>query len=437
MKNTIILLTVILLAYCSGGQDKTPVPNPDQKVDTHEHEGAAHTHEHEGETSIPEKATHEHESEGETAAQHEHDEIEVPQDKQKAWGIKLAKAGEQTLASRISLPGILTLNQNRTAHITSFIHGQIAYISTDLGAKVKKGQSLLTLNSPEFAQIQADFLRALAKLNLSRKEYDRAKMLLEEKAIEEKEFLRREAEYQQLSTEYGALGSRLHSLGVTHTQIEELINKCQSMEDAEYKCEIADPLLPILSPISGTIIFRDAIAGEHIEPEKILFTASDISKLWAILDAYEKDLPYISLNSSVVITSSLFPGEEFAGKITYISDQIDEKLRTVKVRVEIDNSAGRLKPNMYIEGIIENKAEKSALIAIPESAIQNLEGEKVVFIPEGNNIFAVRHISLGNKIGNLRIILSGLANGEDFVMQGAFALKTEMSKAAFGHAHVH
>jgi cobalt-zinc-cadmium efflux system membrane fusion protein len=276
-----------------------------------------------------------------------------------------------------------------------------------------------------------------ARLNLSKIEYERASMLLEKNAIGEREYLRRKAEYEKVTTEYGALGSKLHSLGITHDQIDELIAKCDALEDKDYKCEIADPNLPVFSPLSGTVIFRDVTVGEHIEPEKVLFTVSNLSTLWALLDAYEKDIPHISTESKISITSSIYPGRTFPGKITYVSNIVDEQLRTVKIRAEVENRDGHLKPNMYIQGIIQNQIDEDMILVVPEVAVQNLDGEKIVFVREGENIFTFRHVKLGEKIGVLRIIKDGLNRYDNLVMQGAFTIKTEMTKGTFGHVHVH
>jgi len=295
----------------------------------------------------------------------------------------------------------------------------------------------LSINSPEFAQAQASFLQARAKFILSRKEYERAKMLLREKAIEQREYQRRESEYEKAMTETGVLGSNLHSFGLDHDQIDKLIEKCESLDPDGYLCEVANPNLTILSPIRGKVIFRDVIVGEHIEPRKILFTVSDLSTLWALLDAYEKDLVFINKKSKVTINASLYPEREFEGKIVYISDLIDEKLRTAKVRVEVENKDSLLKPNMYIQGIIENKSETQHFLAVPEEALQNLNGEKIIFILEEEGAFAVREVELGNKIEGQIIIAKGLERGEKVVIKGAFNLKAELTKESFGQAHVH
>jgi cobalt-zinc-cadmium efflux system membrane fusion protein len=411
MKKYIILLCMLLLVFCGDQKNKTPSTQAEDSPDA-------------------EPQAQEH-NEG------THQDVQVSLEKQKDWGIEVGSAVADDIVSRISLPGILIMNQNETAHISSFVAGKVIALSVDLGTKVRQGQALCTINSPEFAQAQADFLETRARLNLSQKDFERAQKLFEEKALEEKEFLRREAEYNKLITEYGARGSTLHSYGLTHEHIAALILKCETVKDEEYKCEIADPNLLILSPLSGTVVFRDVILGEHVAPEKTVFTVSNLKTLWALLDAYEKDLPFINKNSTVAIESPLYPGKTFSGKITYISDLIDAQLRTVKIRVVIDNSEGLLKPNMYIQGFVENISETKNTLVIPDEAVQNLEGEKVVFVLEEDDIFTVRHVSLGLKIGSLRVVTEGLAATDKLAIKGAFYLKTELMKATFGHAHVH
>jgi cobalt-zinc-cadmium efflux system membrane fusion protein len=448
----IVLLSVLcfgLLAFCGGGKPAA------QGEHTHEGESATYAHESEesaqaeqeaetaGHTQEGEEADHMHEQEGETPqekaeTEEEHQHVTVPAEKQKAWGIGVGHVQKESLTARIVLPGIMALNENRTAHVSAFVHGQIDSLNADLGHQVRRGQALLTLNSPEFAQIQADFLQARARYNLSRSEYERAQALWEAKAIEEKEYLRRQAENEKLATEYGVLGSKLHSLGLTHEQIETLIAKCGLIKEQEYKCEVADPLLPILSPISGTVIFRDVLKGAHIEPEKILLTISDLGRLWALLDVYEKDIPLVKKESRVSIQASLYPGRSFPARITYISNLIDEKLRTMKVRVEVENPDGLLKPNMYVQGVLESRInDGEKVLAVPEEAVQSLDGEKVVFVRESGDVFAVRHVRIGDKVGDHRIILAGLTELEDVVLKGAFTLKTEISKGTFGHSHIH
>lgn len=426
MKKYIILLSLLVFVFC-GSKEKNISSL------SHEQDGQA--------PEVSDQGAQEHEQEANLHEGEEHPELHLSAKKQKEWGIVVGKATKQDIASKITLPGVLALNQNKTAHITSFVKGKVVSLSSDLGDRVKKKQILVTINSPEFVEAQAAFLQARAKLNLSRQDVERAKMLLQEKAIEQKEYLRREAEHEKLTTEYGAAESILHSYGVDHKQIDDLIKICDSPEKEKDLSDLANPNLCILSPINGTIIFRDVIVGEYVDPQKILFTGSDLNTLWALLDAYEKDLPYISKKSEVTIKSPLYPEKEFTGKIAYISDLIDEKLRTIKIRVEVKNDEGLLKPNMYIQGNVENRQTEKKMLAIPEEAIQNINGEKIVFVLEEEleeeDVFAVIHVELGERIGNKRIIAKGLEEGEKIVIKGAFNLKAELTKQSFGAAHVH
>ena len=420
MKKYIILFLLLAFVFCRSKEKETA---------SHSHEQESHASEAK-QQGADEQEVHLHQGQ-------DHLELRLSAMKQKDWGIVVSTATKQNIASRITIPGVLALNQNKTAHISSFVEGKVVSLSADLGDRVKKRQILVTINSPDFAKAQATFLQARAKLNLSGQDVERARLLLEEKAIEKKEYLRREAEHQELSTEYGAAESILHSYGIDHEQIQNLIKKCDSLVEKGELCELTDPNLRVLSPIEGTVIFRDVIVGEHVESQKILFTVSNLNTLWALLDAYEKDLPYISKQSKVAIKSPLYPEKEFRGKIAYISDVIDEKLRTIKIRVEVNNDQGLLKPNMYIQGIVENRQAEKKILAIPEEAIQNMNGEKIVFVLEEKDIFAACHVELGEKIGNKRIISKGLEEGEKIVIKGAFNLKAELTKQSFGHAHVH
>ena len=364
-----------------------------------------------------------------------------------AWGIKVGTISSSDISSRVILPGVVALNENRTAHISSFMEGKASKLSVDLGDNVRQGQTLVTLNSPAFAQAQASFLEANARFNFSQQEYERARTLFQERAIEEKEFLRRQAEHEQTTVELGAAGSALQSYGKDYAWIEELKEKCDRLlRDGGDPCIVADPNLTVVSPIRGTVIFRDVIVGEHIDAQKTLFTVSDLGTLWAHLDAYENDLPFISYGSEVVIRSPLYSDRIFPGKITYISDLVDEKLRTVRVRVEVTNTGGLLKPNMYIQGVVQNSDPARVYLTVPEEAIVLLDGEKTVFVLESEEeaeeeedhmVFHAHHVVTGEMIGDMRIITWGLEEGEIVVLKGAFTLKAELAKATVGEVHVH
>jgi cobalt-zinc-cadmium efflux system membrane fusion protein len=358
--------------------------------------------------------------------------IRLSADTQKKWGIVLGKASWDSVSTALTLPGVLALNQARTAHISSLLEGKVISVGTDLGDQVKKGQVLLVVHSPAFAQAKTAFLQARARLNLSRQEYDRAKRLLKDQALDQKEYLRREAEHESAATEYAVLESNLHSFGLAQGQIDELIRRyTQSSSDTTLD-ELADPYLKILSPIDGRIIFRDVIVGEPVKPEKILFTASDLSTIWAIMDARENDLAHLSPGRSVAIRCQAYPDRSFQGRVLQIGDVVDEKLRTIKVRAEVSNIGLLLKPNMYIRGVIADSATASQVLTVPEDAVQNIEGEPTVFVLEREDVFTVRPVEVGEKAGSRRVIIKGLDGPETLVIAGAFNLKAELLKSTLG-----
>jgi cobalt-zinc-cadmium efflux system membrane fusion protein len=371
--------------------------------------------------------------------------VHVEPDQAAEWGIETAIVATSDVSSRVTVPGVLGLNDNRTAHISSFVSGKVVDLSVDLGSNVREGQVLLTINSPEFAEAQADYLDANSRCKLARRDYERALELWETRSIEERDLLRHEAELGQCITDLAASESSLHSYGVDHEWMDDLkarsVNLSQEGGDPDL---IADANLPIYSPIVGRVIYRDVVVGEHVDPTHTLFTVSRLGALWALLDVYENDLPYVRLSSDVVIKSPLFPSTDFPGRIAYISDVVDETLRTVQTRVEVTNIDGLLKPNMYIQGIVQNRNDTASVIAIPDDAIVMLHGEQTVFVlgspepGEDHLVFLVQHVEVGELIGDLRIITSGLEEGQAVVTVGAFTLKSEIDKSAGGHeGHVH
>jgi cobalt-zinc-cadmium efflux system membrane fusion protein len=362
-----------------------------------------------------------------------------------AWGIETGMVSASDVTSRITVPGVLGLNENRTAHITSFVTGKVVGLSVDLGANVRQGQVLLTINSPEFADAQAEYLDANSRCNLARRDYERALELWETRSIEERDLLRHEAELGQCFTDLAASESSLHSYGVDHDWMDDLKRRSEDLSEGGGDPDlIADANLPIYSPIDGRVIFRDVVVGEHVDPTHTLFTVSRLGTLWALLDVYENDLSYVRSSSDVIVKSPLFPATDFPGRIVYISDVVDETLRTVQTRVEVTNTDGLLKPNMYIQGIVQNRDESAPVIAIPDEAIVMLHGEQTVFLlgppepGEDHLVFLVQHVETGELVGDLRVVTAGLEEGQTIVFEGAFTLKSEIDKSAGGHeGHVH
>jgi len=358
------------------------------------------------------------------------------------WGIRIGSIGRTSVSAELTLPGALTVNENRTAKVAPLVAGQISNLLVDLGDRVGAGQTLVTLNSPEFTRAQTQFLQAFAQAELSRKDFERAQVLLDGRAIEEREFLRRQAVYEQHLADRRAAEVFLHSLGVGEDRMRELEAAVDvSLPPDDHRA--VDPPLAVRTPVSGVVVERDAVLGSHVEPGRALFTVSDLTTLWARLDAYEDQMANLRTGAEVVIRTPLFPGLDFPGQVTFVADQVDEELRTVRVRAEVPNPDGVLKPNMYVQGLLRIQSDGEERMVVPVDAVQLLEGHHVVFVlmPEepGESHIVIQAVDVepGETLSVGRIVESGLDGSETIVIEGAFNLKAELTKGAGGHGHVH
>jgi cobalt-zinc-cadmium efflux system membrane fusion protein len=158
--------------------------------------------------------------------------------------------------------------------------------------------------------------------------------------------------------------------------------------------------------------------------------------VWIVLNLYERDLAKISKGATVRITTESYPGEIFTGKVSYIGDVVNAESRTLPVRVEIANPKHRLKPGMFATAEVVTGASWSQVILIPSSAVQKLAGKTTVFVRAKDGSFAKREVELGRESGNGVEVKSGLKEGEEVVVVGAFTLKSELLKGE-GDAHGH
>jgi cobalt-zinc-cadmium efflux system membrane fusion protein len=354
----------------------------------------------------------------------------VPAPLQQKWGITIGQPARTAIAAAVTLPGVLRLDERHTVQITSLLEGKVVSLGAELGASVRTGQVLVTIHAPALAQARTVFLQAAARAELTTREYDRARMLLQQEAIDQKEALRRKTEFENANTEFGVAESNLHSFGLDQPAVDALLRRARQPGDGNRHEELADPYLRVTSPIDGRVIERDAIVGQHILPERTLFTVANLSTLWAVLDAREPDLPFLATGGKVRIRTSVYASRAWDGRIIHVGDVVDEKSRTVKVRVETPNDGLLLKPNMYIQGDVLEAVATRDLLTVPAEALQTINGEPVVFVRLGTDRFVVRPVEPGDRSGDRRAILHGLDGTEAVVVTGAFNLKAELLKSS-------
>jgi cobalt-zinc-cadmium efflux system membrane fusion protein len=349
---------------------------------------------------------------------------------QKKWGIDVAQATRTRMSGAISIPGALSLDPQHTAQISSLLDGKVVFVGVQVGDAVRRNQVLVTLHAPALAQAKTLYLQAGAKLALARREFERADILLNQEAMDQKEHLRRRTEFENASSEFAVAESNLHSYGLDQDAVDQLLRQARRPNNGTAAMDdLAEPFLTLTSPIAGHVVERDVINGQHIEPQKTLLTVSDLSTLWALLDAREADLPHVFRGHEVRITTSIYPDRIWHGRVDHVGDMVDEKTRTVKIRVIVRNGDRLLKPNMYIQGELPDAVSSHDVLTVPQEAIQTIGGEPVVFVREGSDKFVARPVEVGDRVGGRRAVLKGLTDSDVVVIAGAFNLKAELLKS--------
>ncbi|HWP22893.1 MAG TPA: efflux RND transporter periplasmic adaptor subunit [Candidatus Binatia bacterium] len=337
-------------------------------------------------------------------------------------GIETAPATRQAIADTITATATISHNQDRLFHVTPRITGRVVDVRASIGSSVKAGSVLAVMDSTELGQAKAEYSKAQTLVELAKANYEREKSLFDQKIAAKKDALAAEAEYRKAEAEVRSLYERLRLYGLSDQQIKNL-------DDTPSRYLLA-------SPGPGTVIERDISQGEVIEAGKKVFTISDLSTVWVLLNIYEKDLGKIQNGAAVKITTESYPDEVFNGKVAYVGDVLDPQTRTVPVRVVIKNPRSRLKPGMFATAEIITAVSSRQALTIPSAAIQKVEGKPAVFVQENDGSFAKREVELGQEFGGSVEVTSGLKEGESVVVAGGFTLKSELLKEGLeGHAH--
>jgi len=355
----------------------------------------------------------------------EPDVVTLSPEKQKSSGIEVRQVVLENTAVPLSATAAIEINMDRSAKISPRVSGKAVKIIASQGDRVKAGQALAYLDSVELDQTWSDYIKAQGKVELAGKNFQREETLFEKKISPEKDVLKAKQELGEAEADLNLAKERFRLLGVDVSQFESA------------KGNGNHPLIPVTTPVSGVVIEKTITQGEMVNSEKALFTVADLSMLWVVIDVYEKDMSRLRFGTGVKVSVTAFPDKTFRGKIAYISDVVDEKTRTEKARVTIDNSSGLLKPGMFATVLTEaTSGGTERLIAVPEEAVLVDGAKRYVFIQTAPDKFKRRDIEAGRSLGKRLEVTSGLKEGETVAVKGSFILKSELKKGELeGDAH--
>jgi cobalt-zinc-cadmium efflux system membrane fusion protein len=371
------------------------------------------------------------------------DEVKLTPEAVRNHGIRVAPVKKQALAGTFVAPARVAYNAEAVAHVGSLVKGRAAEIKASQGDVVKKGGELLVVESPELGEAQSDYLQKITAVGVANAAVEPARRALERatklydksQGVALAEVQRRESELKAAEggvltaqTSLDAAKHKLHLIGVDEPALDALTNTKQL--NARYT---------VHAPIAGTVIEREVTLGELVSPEKeALLVVADLSSVWVLADVPEVKLDQVSVGSPARVFVAA-GGAALEGKVSYIAPSLDPGTRTVQMRIVVPNPKGSLRPGMFARAEISTGAAAGAapVLAIPEAAIQTVEGKSSVFVPvEGEpNTFAARAVKLGRPAGSMVAVESGLKEGEQVVVNGTFILKADLGKAGAAHEH--
>lgn len=254
-------------------------------------------------------------------------------------GIQTAPVVRLAVAREVRMVGKVDYDESRVRKISAWVPGRIERVFVDFtGVEVRAGDHLVSLYSPELRVAQEELLQAR-----------RAARSIDRSAVS---ILRESA-----SATADAAREKLRLLGLTDQQVAEL----------EEKGEASDHLT-IYAPIGGTVVDKQAFEGMYVETGTTIYQIADLSTLWVRLDAYESDIAWVRFGQRVTFTTTAYPGEIFEGRVAFVEPTLDDRTRTVKLRVNVANDEGKLKPGMFVSATVRAEIIGGGRVLDPDLA---------------------------------------------------------------------
>ncbi|OUR83537.1 hypothetical protein A9Q82_02300 [Cycloclasticus sp. 46_120_T64] len=313
-------------------------------------------------------------------------QLSISPEVQQNFSVRLAKVERSRLWRGINTVGYVDYNEARVSHIHLRTSGWIEHLAThSVGERFKKGDTLLTLYSPELVNAQQEYVQAL-----------------------------RSGKRQLISSS----GVRLAALGLTEPQIKQL-RKTRKVLQA----------VPIYAQQDGVVSELSVRHGMYVTPANKVMSLADLSSVWLLVDVFEKQANWVKLGDVAEVSLSYQPGKIWRGRVNYIYPSLDKTTRSLKVRLVFENPDELLKPNMFAKVKILSGA-KNDILVIPTEALIRTGTQQRVIVAQAAGKFEARSVSSGIESGDYIEILSGLDEHEQVVVSGQFLIDSEASLRA-------
>jgi membrane fusion protein, heavy metal efflux system len=340
--------------------------------------------------------------------------------------VKTAVAARRKLEAPLPLTGEIKFDERRVTHIAPSSESLVRAVRVSLGQKVKAGEALIELESVALGEAQSQYLEARGALERARRAAERAESLRQEQIASEKEWLLARQEHEAAEIRARAARERLVRLGLSGAEVEALPSRGSSAGRGA---------LVLRAPAAGVVLEMHAVPGELVRPDQAVLTVGDLSELWLWADLYEDQLGRVVASEKgglrAGVTVKAYPGEVFPGSVDFVGPTMDERTRTVKVRIAVKNPQGRLRAGMFAAVLLYLPGDEEAL-ALPRAAVLADEGRSFVFVHRQGEYFMRRPVETGRASVDWVEVRTGLAGGETVVVDGAFLLKSDVLRSKMG-----
>ncbi len=327
--------------------------------------------------------------------------LKISLDKVQKLGVRTETVTRRALTRTLRAVGTVQVDERRQELVAPKFEGYVEtlYVNTT-GQDVRKGQTLMDIYSPDLVLAEEEYLAAWKSLqdlpaDASREAREAARMLAD-----------------------GAL-QRLRNWDIPHAEVAKL------QRTGKVSRTLALPCL-----VNGVVLEKKVVVGQRFMPGDVLYSLADLSSVWVIAEVYEQDLAFVHVGQEAKVSFDALPGATFAGKVTFIYPTLSPDTRTAKLRIELPNRDGRLKPALYGTVEIATVAASGPVLAIPESALLDSGSRKVVLIERGEGRYEPRDVKTGARADGYLQVLSGLSGGEKVVVSANFLIDSESNLRA-------